>query len=88
VSRRTAKPPASNPFDNGYQPILRAMVFTFIASGYHPCCALDATDGAEVLVSKIAGPIGACDWGIHDLSRVEVDASAVRGLDRFVRRPS
>lgn len=56
------------------------MIFTIIASGYHPRCALDATDGAEVRVSKIAKMIGECDWGIHDLSRVEVD---VAGVPRF-----
>jgi len=84
--RRTPKPPASKavfvncPFDDGFKPILRAMVFTIISSGYHPRCALDATDGAEIRVTKIAAMIGECDWGIHDLSRVEVD---IGGVPRF-----
>jgi hypothetical protein len=56
------------------------MVFTIIATGYQPRCALDATDGAEVRISKIAAMIGECDWGIHDLSRVEV---APGDLPRF-----
>jgi hypothetical protein len=56
------------------------MAFAVIASGYTPRCALDRTDGAEVRVSKIAVMIGECDWGIHDLSRVEVGAG---GLPRF-----
>ncbi len=60
------------PFDDGYRPILRAIVFTVIASGYNPRSALDATDGAEVRVTKIAQMIGECDWGIHDISRIEV----------------
>jgi hypothetical protein len=68
------------PFDDGYRPILRAIVFTIISSGYHPRCALDATDGAEIRVSKISAMIGECDWGIHDLSRVEVEAG---GVPRF-----
>lgn len=68
------------PFDEGFKPILRAMVFTVIASGYFPRCALDATDGAEIRVGKIATLIGECDWGIHDLSRVEVEFG---GLPRF-----
>ena len=55
-------------------------MFTVIASGYHPRSALDATDGAEVRLGKIAAMIGACDWGIHDLSRVEVE---VGGVPRF-----
>lgn len=86
ANRRTPKPPAAKavfincPFDDGFKPILRAMVFTIISSGYHPRCALDATDGAEMRVGKIATMIGECDWGIHDLSRIEVDAA---GIPRF-----
>lgn len=68
------------PFDDRFKPILRAIVFTVIASGYHPRSALDATDGAEVRLGKIAAMIGECDWGIHDLSRVEVEAG---GVPRF-----
>jgi hypothetical protein len=56
------------------------MVFAIISSGYFPRCALDATDGAEIRVSKIAKMIGECDWGIHDLSRVKVSTS---GMPRF-----
>ena len=80
------KPPAAKavfincPFDDGFKPILRAMVFTLISAGFHPRCALDATDGAEIRIGKIAAMIGECDWGIHDLSRVEVDAD---GVPRF-----
>lgn len=68
------------PFEDAFKPILRAMIFTIVASGYDPRCALDATEGAEVRVSKIARMIGECDWGIHDLSRVEIDAA---GVPRF-----
>lgn len=86
-NRHTPSPPPASrsvfincPFDEEYKPILRAMVFAIISSGYHPRCALDATDGAEIRVTKIARMIGGCDWGIHDLSRVEVDAA---GVPRF-----
>ena len=86
ANQRTAKPPASKavfvncPFDDGFKPIFRAIVFAIISSGYFPRCALDATDGAEIRISKIAEMIGECDWGIHDLSRIEVDAA---GVPRF-----
>lgn len=86
ANQRTAKPPASKavfincPFDDGFKHIFRAIVFTVISSGYFPRCALDSTDGAEIRVSKIAKMIGDCDWGIHDLSRVEVDPG---GVPRF-----
>jgi hypothetical protein len=79
-----ARPPKSVfincPFDEAYKPILRAITFTVVLSGYHPRCALDATDGAEIRVSKIAALIGECDWGIHDISRVEHEAE---GFPRF-----
>jgi hypothetical protein len=83
ANQRTARPPASKavfincPFDDGFKLIFRAIVFTIISSGYYPRCALDATDGAEIRVSKIARMIGECDWGIHDLSRIEVAPGAV-----------
>jgi hypothetical protein len=86
VARPRLKPPASKavfincPFDDEFKPLLRAIAFAIIASGYYPRCALDRTDGAEVRVSKIAAMIGECDWGIHDLSRVELGAG---GLPRF-----
>lgn len=54
------------------------MVFAIMSSGYHPRCALDVTDGADIRVDKIARMIGECDWGIHDLSRVEVVGGAPR----------
>ena len=69
------------PFDDGFKSIFRAIVFTIISSGYHPRCALDSTDSAEIRVSKIAKLIGECDWGIHDLSRIEIDP--VAGVPRF-----
>jgi hypothetical protein len=84
--RAVNKQPASKsvfincPFDDEFRPIFRAVVFTVILSGYHPRCALDSTDGAEVRVSKIAKLIGDCDWGIHDLSRVKPGA---KSLPRF-----
>jgi plasmid stabilization system protein ParE len=86
ADQHTAKPPASKavfincPFDDGFKPIFRAIVFTILSSGYFPRCALDATDGAQIRISKIAEMIGECDWGIHDLSRIEVDAA---GVPRF-----
>ena len=87
TNRPTRKAPASKsvfincPFDDGFKAIFRAIAFTVISSGYHPRCALDSTDGAEIRVSKIAGLIGECDWGIHDLSRIEIDPIA--GVPRF-----
>lgn len=64
MTLRRSKPAASPsvfincPFDDAFEPILRAIVFAVIASGYHPRCALDATDGADVRLGKIAAMIG------------------------------
>ena len=91
-SRRVARLPAAKvpaarsvfincPFDNEYRPILRAMIFTILASGYRPRCALDSCDGAEVRVTRIAALIGACDWAVHDLSRVESNVDGVPRLN-------
>jgi hypothetical protein len=68
------------PFDEAYQPILRALVFIIVASGFRPRCALDSTDGAEIRVSKVAALIRDCDWAIHDLSRIEPNSD---GIPRF-----
>jgi uncharacterized protein YlxP (DUF503 family) len=69
------------PFDEDYKSIFRAIVFTVLVSGFLPRCALDNNDGTEIRVTKIAKLIGECDWGIHDLSRVEVDPE--NGAPRF-----
>ena len=80
ASRARRKPAAAKdvfincPFNDKFKPILRAMVFTIILSGYRPRCALDISDGADIRIGKIADMIGECDWVIHDLSRVEVTA--------------
>ena len=61
------------PFDEEFQPLFRAIVFTIVACGFFPRCALERLDGGEYRLDKIARMIGDCDWGIHDISRVEVD---------------
>ena len=66
------------PFDDQFKPILRAMVFTIILSGYHPRCALDMTDGAEVRVGRSLND-RRMRWVIHDLSRVDIAG----GVPRF-----
>jgi hypothetical protein len=43
---------------HGFKPIFRTMILAIISSGFYPRCALDATDGAEIRVSKIAQMIG------------------------------
>ena len=69
------------PFDDDFKPVFRAIVFAAVACGFEPRCALERLDSSEYRLDKIAGMIGSCDWGIHDISRVE--ASANSPLPRF-----
>jgi hypothetical protein len=78
ASSHAVDPTAANsifmncPFVSSYKPLFRAMIFTIIACGYVPRCALDTEDSAVIRIGRIADMIGECDWGIHDLSRVEL----------------
>lgn len=41
------------PFDNEYQPIFEAVVFTVVACGFTPRCALEELDSGTVRLKKI-----------------------------------
>jgi hypothetical protein len=62
------------PFDPGFSDIFRAIVFAVRACGFQPRCAMDESDGSVVRIDKIQNLIEQCDWSIHDLSAVELDA--------------
>lgn len=59
------------PFDDGYQPLLKTLLFSIIYMGYKPRIALESQDSAEVRISKIIGIIKESRFGIHDLSRIK-----------------
>lgn len=69
------------PFDAEYKPIFNAIVFTVVRAGYRARCALETDDAAENRLSKIIKIIGECRYGIHDISRTEVDGDPA--LPRF-----
>lgn len=69
------------PFDEDYQPTFRALVFTVVAAGFRPRCALEVADGSETRIDKLYRIIEQSRWGIHDLSRTELDAT--NNLPRF-----
>ncbi len=58
------------PFDDAYKPIRDALIFTAFACGLKPRCALEYDNSVQTRLDKIVDLIGACRWGIHDLSRV------------------
>jgi hypothetical protein len=69
------------PFDESYRPIFEAIVFAVHDCGYVARCSLEVSDASQVRIEKIAAIIAACKFGIHDISRTELDATT--HLPRF-----
>jgi predicted nucleotide-binding protein len=69
------------PFDEAYQPIFQAIIFTVFDCGYTPRCSLEIEDSSEVRIDKIVKVISECKFGIHDISRTELDEDT--NLPRF-----
>lgn len=69
------------PFDEGYALTFRALIFAIYATGFRPRSARELDDGGQTRIEKLYGLIEECRFGIHDVSRTELDA--VNGLPRF-----
>ena len=69
------------PFDGAFRPLFHAILFTVLRCGYSPRCALEASDAGETRIRKIARIIAECPYGVHDISRTELDEAS--GLPRF-----
>lgn len=69
------------PFDSAYWPLFEVMVFTIVACGFKPRCAREEADSGEVRIEKIARLVRESRFGIHDISRVELDGATQ--LPRF-----
>lgn len=69
------------PFDDGYRPVYEAIIFAVIHCGFVVRCAREREDSGETRISKIVEIIRASQFGIHDISRVELDKA--NGLPRF-----
>ena len=69
------------PFDRHYRTLLHAITFVVIRSGFRPRSALETDDAAENRFEKICKIIGGCRYGIHDISRTELDRAT--NLPRF-----
>lgn len=68
-------------FDESYKPIFDAIVFAVYDLGFVPRCALETDDSSETRLTKIVRIIERCPYGIHDISCVQLSASA--HLPRF-----
>jgi hypothetical protein len=69
------------PFDGGYQDFFKAIVFVVVRSGFQARCALETDDSSENRFEKICSIIAECRYGIHDISRTEIDKGSK--LPRF-----
>lgn len=69
------------PFDAEYKPLFQAIVFAVHDCGYIARSALEVDDSSEVRIEKIARIVAACKFGIHDISRTELDPGT--SLPRF-----
>ena len=61
------------PFDSTYTPLFDALVFTIHDCGFIARCALEEEDASQVRIDKIYSIITDCRYGIHDISRIELD---------------
>ena len=68
------------PFDEQYKPILHATVYAICRCGFTPKSARDEDDGSDNRLDKIIRKIKDCRYGIHDLSRIELNTA---GFPRF-----
>jgi hypothetical protein len=69
------------PSDDEYRPIFQVIIFAIFDCGYTARSALEFIDTGEVRIDKIIRVIGQCRYGIHDISRTELDAAS--GPPRF-----
>ncbi len=69
------------PFDDAFASGFRALVFAVTACGFRARCARETDDGAQTRIDKIYAIVEQSRYGIHDLSRTELDP--VNNLPRF-----
>lgn len=69
------------PFDVQYRTKFRACVFTILDSGFVPRCSLEINNASVFRLQAIVGLIDNCRYGVHDISRVQLDSQS--NLPRF-----
>ena len=69
------------PFDTQYGAMLDAIVFAVHDCGYVARCAKELRDTGRARIDKLLDLIGSCRFGIHDISRTELDP--INSLPRF-----
>lgn len=61
------------PFDDRFVDLHRAIIFAIFDCGYRPRCALEENNGADIRIEKINRIIAECKFGVHDISRTDLD---------------
>ncbi len=69
------------PFDDEFESIRNAIVFAIYDCGFIPRCALEENNSGNVRFDKIQRIVAECKFGVHDISRTELDAH--NNLPRF-----
>lgn len=64
------------PFDNSYDPIFQALVFSVFNCGCVARSALEESNAGEPRFEKIVRLIRDSEFGIHDISRTELDSKS------------
>lgn len=72
------------PFDADFEPLRNAMLFAIADCGFIARCALESSNGHDYRFEKIKQIIDECRFGIHDISRTELDNANL--LPRFNNR--
>jgi hypothetical protein len=68
------------PFDDKYKEIFDSIVFTILDCGFVPRCSKEVYDSSRFRLNSIVEIIRKCKYGIHDISRVELEHN---NLPRF-----
>lgn len=69
------------PFDSVYLDFFNAIVFSVFDCGFQARCAKEVDDSGQVRIDKIYKIVLECKFGIHDISRTELEPKS--GLPRF-----
>lgn len=69
------------PFDDNYVHLREAMIFVIFDCGFIPRCALEEDNSGDVRFDKIQKMISESKYGIHDISRTDLNNSTK--LPRF-----
>lgn len=61
------------PFDNAYNHLFEAIIFVVHDCGFIARCAREEDDAGDVRINKIMKIIDQCKYGIHDISKADLD---------------